>query len=240
MRKRELSETVERRAFPVRVECREMEDDGKKKKKLVGYAAVFNKLSEMMWGFRERIAPGAFKKTLRENDILAFWNHNSDIVLGRTRSETLSLREDSTGLSVEIDPPETDTIRDLVVEPVRRGDVDQMSFGFNVLRDKWEEVDGELIRTLLEVRLYEVSPVAMPAYPQTSVSVRAIEKAKAFRESDDDLRSTENGQVIEPAPGPSAHPPKPDAPTTPERPPLHLAGWRMDLEIASAELANHT
>jgi phage head maturation protease len=84
----------------------------------------------------------------------------------------LTLTEDAHGLRVEISPPNTSWGRD-AVESIKRGDVDQMSFGFDVLADDWDQADdGQLIRTLKKVRLWEVSPVVFPAYPQTSVSVR--------------------------------------------------------------------
>lgn len=157
----------------------EIRADGEGNKTLRGYAAVFNSLSENLGGFREKIAPGAFAGSIREGaDIKAFWNHNSDIVLGRTTSGTLRLKEDEYGLAIEIDPPASASS---FVESVQRGDVSQMSFGFSVFPDGDRvEVDeqGDVIRTLTDVRLYEVSPVAMPAYPATSINSRTIEELR--------------------------------------------------------------
>lgn len=144
-------------------------------RRLQGYAAVFNQLSEAMWGMRERIRPGAFAKTIQEGDIRAVWNHDPAHVLGRTKNGTLDLREDEHGLWVEIRPPETNWAND-ALESIRRGDVDQMSFGFETVRDYWEGEEGQQIRTLVEVRLFEVSPVTFPAYPQTEISLRSLEE----------------------------------------------------------------
>jgi uncharacterized protein len=149
-----------------------------------GYAAVFNRLSEPLsdWGvpFREVVAPGAFTKTLKTADVRALVNHNVDYVLARSKSGTLSLAEDDHGLAVVINPPDTTWARDLMVS-MERGDVNQMSFGFRVIKDKWESVKDENTdkrmdtRTLLEVALFDVSVVTFPAYKDTSVAVRAIE-----------------------------------------------------------------
>lgn len=138
---------------------------------IVGYAAVFNMLSVVLWGFREKIAPGAFGASLAD-DVRALWNHDTNHVLGRTTAGTLRLAEDAHGLKVEIDPPSSAAGW---VESIRRGDVSQMSFGFRVLEDTWDEdEEGQEIRTLIKVKLYEVSPVAFPAYPDTEVGVRAF------------------------------------------------------------------
>lgn len=140
---------------------------------IVGYAAVFDKLSVDLWGFRERVARGAFADSIAAgDDVRALWNHDPNIVLGRTKSGTLRLEEDDTGLRVEIDPPDTQQARDLVAV-IERGDVDQMSFAFRTIEDKWQ-IDGEeqYVRTLLQVKLYDVSPATYPAYPDTSMGVR--------------------------------------------------------------------
>ena len=139
---------------------------------IVGYAAVFNVLSNEMWGFREKIAPGAFAASVAEDDIRALWQHDTAHVLGRTKSGTLRLVEDEVGLQVRISPPDTQVGRDALAL-IARGDVDQMSFGFRTLDDEWEEkADGMLVRTLKKVKLYEVSPVTFPAYSSTTVGVR--------------------------------------------------------------------
>lgn len=140
--------------------------------KIVGHAAVFNSLSEPLWGFREKIAPGAFAATIQSDDVRALFNHDSNFILGRNRSGTLKLSEDERGLLVEITPPDTQFARDLMIS-IERGDINQMSFGFLVKKESWENVDeANAIRTLQEVKLFDVSPVVFPAYTQTDVSVR--------------------------------------------------------------------
>lgn len=138
-----------------------------------GYAAVFNSDSEPL-PWVERIRPGAFAKSLQESggNIRMFLNHNADHVLATTRASTLSLSEDDRGLRVEAKLPDTQAGRDLSTL-MQRGDVDSMSFGFQTIRDAWSEDNTS--RELIEVRLFEVSPVTgWPAYPATTAFVRHI------------------------------------------------------------------
>lgn len=154
--------------------CVEQREDGKRM--IRGHAAVFNQLSEDLGGFREQIAPGAFAEAIKSDDVRALFNHNPDYILGRNLSKTLRLVEDARGLAIEIDPPDTQIARDLMVS-MERGDVTQMSFAFSVRPNgqNWAKDDaGQVVRTLTKVRLYDVSPVVYPAYPQTDVAVRAL------------------------------------------------------------------
>lgn len=151
-------------------EVRAVEKEGRAK--IVGYAAVFNEPSNPLGGFIEYVAPGAFRRTLKEGaDVRALLNHDPNYVLGRNKAGTLKLEEDDKGLRVEIDPPDTTWARDLM-ESLKRGDINQMSFGFRVREDKWEKRDGKTVRTLLDVDLFDVSVVTYPAYPATTVGVR--------------------------------------------------------------------
>jgi HK97 family phage prohead protease len=140
-----------------------------------GYAAVFNSDSEPL-PFIERIAPGAFRKSLKaRNNIRMYLNHDSSMLLATTRAKTLRLMEDERGLKVEADLPDTTVGRDLSTL-IKRGDVDSMSFGFSVppKGDSWSD-DGS-VRELKEVRLYEVSVVTgFPAYQATTASVRSLD-----------------------------------------------------------------
>ncbi len=104
---------------------------------IAGYAAVFNSTADIGDSFREIIAPGAFSGTLG-GDVMALIGHDRNRVLGRTTAGTLRLREDDTGLAVEIDLPDTTDGRDLAVL-IERGDVSGMSFGFVVTKQRWDE-----------------------------------------------------------------------------------------------------
>jgi HK97 family phage prohead protease len=143
--------------------------------RIVGHAAVFNSLSENLGGFREIIAPGAFADAIRTDDVRALFNHDPNMILGRNRAKpepTMLIEEDDKGLRMEIQPPETTYARDLVIS-MRRGDVNQSSFQFSTLDDKWETRDGIMVRTVLKVkRLWDVSPVTFPAYPEADSGVR--------------------------------------------------------------------
>lgn len=139
-----------------------------------GYAAVFDARSEDLGGFRETIAPGAFTKTLKERrSTKMFLNHDWDVVLAST-PRTMRLSEDERGLFVDADLPDNEWGRP-VRDAVQRGDISSMSFGFNVVKDEWNEERSE--RRVTEVKLWEVSPVtSWPAYPATSASVRRLAK----------------------------------------------------------------
>ena len=172
LKSRSGKRALERRAFPLTEVRVEMGADQAMPPRIVGHAAVFNQTSEEIWGFHELIAPGAFAKTIQEADVRGLWNHNPDYILARTKSGTLRLSEDNIGLAIEILPPDTQWARDLMVS-MQRGDVDQMSFGFRTVKERWDGTVEQPLRTLLEVELFDVSPVTFPAYPQTDVGVRA-------------------------------------------------------------------
>jgi len=152
-----------------------------------GYAAVFDSPSEPL-PFIERIAPGAFIRSLKSrNDVKILWNHDTGSVLGSTRAGTLKLTEDDRGLRVEAQLPNTTVGRD-AAELLKRGDIDSMSFGFSVPRggDDWNADGSE--RTLREVRLHEVSIVAFPAYSGTAgtTTVRGLDAVAKRAEVDPD------------------------------------------------------
>lgn len=146
-----------------------------------GYFAVFNSIYEIVPGMSESIAPGAFSKTL-SGDIRALINHDTTLVLGRTKANTLQLREDSHGLwgHIDINPNDTDAMN--LYERVKRGDVDQCSFGFDILSEETDfRDDGSVHWTIKEVELYEVSPCTFPAYEETNISARAKEREDLLR-----------------------------------------------------------
>lgn len=207
-----------------------------------GYAAVFNSDSEWL-GFTERIAPGAFSRSLSaRNNIKLFVNHDDTQVLATTRSGTLRLAEDARGLKVEATLPDTTAGRDLAVLLESRI-VDSMSFGFSVPHggDEWSE-DGQR-RTLNEVRVHEVSVVTgFPAYTATEAGIRKLQRliertaveeeplaqALAAMEAGDDLTADQAAflrGVID------AIAPQPEAPGTPDvsvlLTELHLKGYEL-------------
>jgi HK97 family phage prohead protease len=170
------------------------------KKRIIGHAAVFDRWTTLYEGeslvWREIVRPGAFREAITaRQDVAALFNHDSNYVLGRTTSGTLTLKEDPTGLLTDIDPPDTQTIRDLVLSPIARRDITQMSFAFQVRRDvetttvgkegvtvmdnggeritRWFEGNQQHEdRELLSVDLFDISPVTYPAYKDTDVALR--------------------------------------------------------------------
>lgn len=142
---------------------------------IMGHAAVFGTPTQIGSYFREQIKPGAFADAIKNDDVRALFNHNPDYVLGRNTAGTLRLSEDDVGLAIEVDPPDTQFARDLMVSIGRR-DISQMSFGFRCLEETWsEDESGAVMRTLNKVQLFDVSPVTYPAYTDTDVAVRSFE-----------------------------------------------------------------
>jgi HK97 family phage prohead protease len=144
-------------------------------KRILGYATKFAPaMSEDLGGFRERIDPHAFDACLANSpDVRGLWNHDPNHVLGRTTAGTLRLSVDSVGLKYEIDPPDTQLAKDLIISMSRK-DVTQSSFGFVCIEDSWDETsNGDIIRTVLQADLFDVSPVTFPAYPDATSGVRA-------------------------------------------------------------------
>jgi HK97 family phage prohead protease len=178
-----MTKKIERRTFTIKnVEARQAEDGTMR---LSGYAAVFNEDSVPL-PFLERIAPGAFRKTLTETpDVRLLINHEG-LPLARTKNGTLRLTEDEAGLYMDADLPDTQAARDLYTL-VERGDVDQMSFAFRVIRQKWSEDRSRRVLTELSLSDGDVSVVTYPAYPTTTVEARehlqnAIQAVKEGRE----------------------------------------------------------
>lgn len=152
--------------------------DGDGPKKIVGYAARFNELSDVLWDFREQIMPGAFADALKGSDVRGLFNHDPNHVLGRESAGTLELREDEKGLWYEIAPPDTQWARDLLVS-IERGDIKESSFAFTMTGgvDEWDDSVKPSIRTIKRIgALYDVSPVTFPAYPTASSGVRSAEE----------------------------------------------------------------
>lgn len=141
-----------------------------------GYFAVFNSNYEIAPDMSESIAPGAFSNTL-SNDVRALINHDTTLVLGRTKANTLQLRETERGLwgRIDINPNDVDAMN--LYERVKRGDVDQCSFGFNIRsQDTDIRDDGSVHWTIKDVELFEVSCCTFPAYEETNIAARAAER----------------------------------------------------------------
>ena len=177
-----MSKQIERRAVR-ELELRADNDDlpdgvvGR----LRGYASVFERDSAEFSGWEkpwvERVAKGAFTRTLSEKrDQVALHSHDDGRPLAK-RGKGLELSEDAHGLAVEIDLPDTNDGRDLLAQ-VKRGLIDAMSFGFRVIKESIEKGEARDVRTLDEVELHEVSAVLFPAYPDTSLAVRSLKAAQ--------------------------------------------------------------
>lgn len=136
-----------------------------------GYFAIFDGRYEMWDNAYEKIAPSAFDETIND-DIRALTNHDTTLVLGRTRANTLKLRVDERGLwgEIKVNPADQDAVN--LYERVLRGDVSQCSFGFDIIDQSIEEIDGNTVFTLKKVKLYEISVCTFPAYEDTAVSAR--------------------------------------------------------------------
>lgn len=161
---------AERRITSIRVEVR----SGSDKRTIGGYAAKFERISQNLGGFVEKIDRGFFNKSRGDGwpGVIARYNHDDNMMLGTTAAGTLRLDIDDTGLIYDVDVPLT---RADVFELVERGDVSQSSFAFGVFEDDWGMTpEGFPLRTLVKGRLYDVAPVNTPAYTDTSVALRSL------------------------------------------------------------------
>ena len=146
-----------------------------------GYFAVFDSVYEIAPGMSESIAPGAFDNTL-SGDIRALINHDTTLVLGRTKANTLQLKADNHGLWGHIDINRSDVDAMNLYSRVQRGDVDQCSFGFNIVNEETDfREDGSVHWTIREVELFEVSPCTFPAYEETNIAARSREREDLIR-----------------------------------------------------------
>lgn len=191
---------------------------------LAGYALKWMRYSQNLGGFVEQVHRSAFSKSLADGvDVLARYNHDDNMLLGRTSSGTLRLSEDDTGLLYEVDLPDTSVARDLAAL-ARRGDVHQSSFAFYTIEEDWSLTDnGFPLRNLLAGQLVDVAPVNMPAYLDTSSALRSL--AAAINADPEDVPELiERGEVIERLKAPTVI----DVTPTPAAVALRRA--RLDLE----------
>lgn len=158
------------------LEIRETDDN---KKMMSGYAVKWDQLSEKMgwyYRFREKFKKGSFADSLRDDKQMALWNHNTDMILGNTKNGTLRVLEDDTGLRFENDLPDSEWGK-CAHECIKRGDVDGVSFGFKMLGEEWDESDlDNITRTITKAKLFEISPTPFPAYSQSEVQARSLDK----------------------------------------------------------------
>lgn len=154
-----------------------------------GYAVTWQDLSRNLGGFKEKASKGCFAQSLKDNpDVMCLYGHDPNQILGRVSSGTLTIAEDSKGLRFSCKLPNTSTANDLI-ELMDRGDLRNMSFGFSVPQggDDWSDVGGEVVRTLLQVTLYEISVVGDPAYTTSSVNLRSAPAAIRAKLKKDDI-----------------------------------------------------
>jgi HK97 family phage prohead protease len=166
-------------------------------RQITGHGAVFNTETKIWDNFYETIDPGFFDDVLGD-DVRALFNHNSNLVLGRTKSGTLQLSVDEKGLKYVIpEMPNTTTGNDLL-ELISRGDISQSSFSFSVKEDKWEKRgDGSELRTLLKCqKLYDVAPVTFPAYPTADVAKRSHDDFEKTQQEADHKESIHDDLAI--------------------------------------------
>ncbi|MFG0501053.1 HK97 family phage prohead protease [Pseudomonas putida] len=166
------------------------EDGEQRPPMIIGYGAVFNLRSELLGGqFVEEIAPGAFDDVLTQ-DVRGLFNHNPTYLLGRLPNGTLRLSVDARGLRYEIDPPDTQTVRDLVLTPLARGDMTGSSFTMRVAEDEWRQEGDLIVRTIRRIsELRDVGPVAFPAYPDASAAQRSLDAWKHARDEGSSARA---------------------------------------------------
>lgn len=164
-------------------------EDGEERR-IEGHFAVFNSIYQIAPDMSESIAPGAFTEALENDDVRALIDHETMYVLGRNKAGTLELREDETGLwgSILVNPNDQDANN--LWSRVNRGDVNQCSFGFDILEEETEFLDdGTVHWTIKKVKLYEVSVCTFPAYAETSVEARKEDRAQLIKRENEKWRS---------------------------------------------------
>lgn len=149
--------------------------------KVSGYAAVFGEITDIGGYFREVLERGAFKEAIGRDDVVFVINHEG-LPLARTRSGTLTLKEDERGLYMETTLDAEDPDVKSIVGKMKRGDLDKMSFAFRAEVQEWDDTQDPPLRTIRKASLYDVSIVTTPAYDGTSIGLRSLEEARAEAE----------------------------------------------------------
>jgi hypothetical protein len=183
---RNTPQGIERRVFNTHIEVRSASEDGSIP--MVGHAALFDTRAEIVPGFFEVIARGAFTTAIGRDDVRMLINHDSNLILARTSAGTLRLSEDETGLATDADMAPTSYGKDLAIS-MERGDISQMSFAFQAEVEDWQDLpDGSWLRTVRQAKLYDVSPVTYPAYDGTDAALRS---AAMFNERVQEMRDAQ-------------------------------------------------
>lgn len=169
--------TIEYRSFAIQIDQPETRDDGQSDGLIRGHAIVFNAPSHDLGGFREIVSPTALNRTLGDgHNIYCLWSHNNQMPLGSTLGGKLTLTVDDRGLAFTLDPKRLTPAQ---LDAFTDGEM-RMSFGFAAVEQLWHHTEeGPSIRTLLDIDLFEVSPVISPAYPDTTAALRSLEASKA-------------------------------------------------------------
>ncbi|MED0939599.1 HK97 family phage prohead protease [Bacillus mobilis] len=175
-----MNQTEKRELLSSEMEIREIEGG---LRTITGYAVKWEMKSVTMgyWRrFKEQFKRGSFTDSLTQDDQLALWSHDYSQVLGRTKNGTLRLFEDEIGLRFELDLADT-TLGDDTYKTIKRGDVDGVSFGFQMVKEEWDESNPDnIVRSVTKAKLVEISPVAFPAYPDSQVTARSHDPYKQF------------------------------------------------------------
>jgi len=166
------------------IEMRVEQRDGEPDEVLVeGYAAVFGEETAIgpldRWGWRERIAAGAFTEALKRGDDVSFLINHSGLPLARSSSGTLTMVEDGHGLKVSSSLDANDPDVQRILPKMKRGDLTKMSFAFRSTVEEWDETGDSPLRSIREVELFDVSIVTDPAYSGTDIGVRSRDAARA-------------------------------------------------------------
>ena len=160
---------------PVEVRAK---DDGTVR--VEGYAAVFEQETNIADLFREKIARGAFTDAIGRDDVVFLINHDG-LPMARTKSGTLEIRQDATGLWIGADLDAEDPDVKRIIPKMKRGDLDKMSFAFRAKKQEWDESQDPPLRTILQADLYDVSIVTTPAYEGTSIAMRSLDAVRKER-----------------------------------------------------------
>lgn len=181
----------------IKVELRASDKEGEPAV-IIGMPIVYNRESEDM-GFIEINKKGSAKNAIGRSDARALYGHNSNSLLpiGRQSAGTLRMKDTNKGVEIEIDPPDTEFSRALMIA-IERGDIAEMSYAFSIKDDIWEMRDGKEYRTIVEIQeIFDISPVAFAAFPDTTVALRGLDLFTANRDKNKVLENQQEDDTEE-------------------------------------------